>query len=392
MAASWVLKIPRSDDDQGHVLIQVAHKEGHAELDLTFFGTESEAVYKTKRTHLNFIRGCQTFLLLNSSSTGYTQRPADQFAVRQKKARDLRSSKYTASDEEWESILRHVFLSKQDSGTSTELSKSLETVAAVTGKDDERVLTITFRNRIDQITQKLGSIELKETEEEIQLFDWASSAVEQQRSLQEEVSALRTKSEADQATIADLQSQVADLVKAKKTHEEQLISKFAILLNEKKLKIRNQQRILSTAKVDKEKLAQLKLTIVGARRKSTETKRRAQAEPEVEDKDESDDFETMDVDRLPNAVGDARSSRETTPETETEGEDETLANRPANFILPVELRTSKPSKAKSGTPPPLRPLPFVKKGPHKGNQINTSKPAETSLGSDEETASDDDEL
>jgi hypothetical protein len=51
MAPPWVLTIPRSDDNQGHVLIQVSHKDGHADLDLTLFGTESEAVYKTKRTH-----------------------------------------------------------------------------------------------------------------------------------------------------------------------------------------------------------------------------------------------------------------------------------------------------------------------------------------------------
>jgi hypothetical protein len=325
---------------------------------------------------------------------GYMQSLADQFAVRQKKARDLQSSKYTGSDDEWESILRHVFLLKQDSGILTELRKSLETVAAVTGKDDDRVLTITFRNRIDQITQKLGSIELKETEEEIQLFDWASSAVDQQRSLQEEVSTLRSKLEASQATITALQSQVADLVKAKKEHEEQLISKFAVLLNEKKLKIRNQQRILSTAKVDKRKLAQLKLTIDNTRRQSTKTKRRAGVEPEASDneKDDSDDFETMDVDHTRNAVGDARASRETTPETETDSEGETSAGQPATSTLAAESQTSKTSKAKSETPPPPRQLPFVKKGPHKSDEITISKPAEPEMGSDEETASEDDEL
>ena len=49
MASSWVLKFPRSDDDQSHVLIHVSHKGGRADLDLTLLGTESEMVYKTKR-------------------------------------------------------------------------------------------------------------------------------------------------------------------------------------------------------------------------------------------------------------------------------------------------------------------------------------------------------
>jgi hypothetical protein len=314
--------------------------------------------------------------------------------VRQKKTRDLRSSKYTGSNDEWEAILRHFFLAKQDSGIPPELRKGLEIVAAVTGKDDNHVLTITLRNRIDQITQKLGIIELKETEEEIQLFDWATSAIDQQRLLQKEVSTLRRKSEADQATISALQSQVANLIKAKGEHEEQLISKFALLLNEKKLKIRNQQRILSTAKVDKEKLAQLKLTMDGTRGQPNKTKRRAETEAEVTDqrKDESDGFETMNADHMPNAVGDARSSRETTPETETESEAEISAGQPTTSTLAAKPKTSKPSKAESESPPPPRPLPFVKKGPHKSDKMTALKPSETALGSDEETASEDDEL
>jgi hypothetical protein len=49
MASSWVLKFPRSDDNQSHVLVHVTHKGGHADLDLTLLGTEGEMVYKTKR-------------------------------------------------------------------------------------------------------------------------------------------------------------------------------------------------------------------------------------------------------------------------------------------------------------------------------------------------------
>ena len=65
MASSWVLKIPRSDDDQSHVLIQVSHKDGHPELDLTVFATESEAVYKTKCANFNSVLQSSWFLILN---------------------------------------------------------------------------------------------------------------------------------------------------------------------------------------------------------------------------------------------------------------------------------------------------------------------------------------
>ena len=49
MASSWVLKFPRSDDNQSYVLVHVSQKDGHADLDLTLLGTEGEMVYKTKR-------------------------------------------------------------------------------------------------------------------------------------------------------------------------------------------------------------------------------------------------------------------------------------------------------------------------------------------------------
>ena len=397
MASSWLLKIPRSDDSGGHVLVQVSHRHGHADLDLTLFATESEAVYKSKGNYRSYSDEVQVDSKPTnpaSCSRCVLQGLAYQFIVRQKKLKDLRSSRYNGSDDEWEAILRHSFLSEEDSSISPELKKGVEIVAAVSGKDDHRSLTVTFRNRIDQITQKLGSIELKETEEEIQLFDWASGAVDRQRTSQEKVVNLQSKSENDQATITALQAQVADLVRAKSEHEEQLMSKFALLLNEKKLEIRNQQRILSIAKVDRKKLAQLRLTLDGTRRQPAGRKRRAETEAQDGDqeKDESDGFETMAVDHMPNAVGDARSSRETTPETETESEDGEAADLPAQPTLATELPTSKPGNGKRETPPPPRALPFVKKGAQKKNDMTETEFPQPLLGSDEETASEDDEL
>lgn len=53
-----------------------------------------------------------------------------------------------------------------------------------------------------------------------------------------------------QKTIDDLTAQLDDLVKAKKSHQDEMLRKFAALLNTKKLKIRDQQRLLAHAKVD----------------------------------------------------------------------------------------------------------------------------------------------
>lgn len=271
--------------------------------------------------------------------------------------------------------------------------------ASVSGSEPTRAIIISLRNRIDQITQKLGSLELRETDDEIQLFDWAGSAVDQRTALEEEVALLRTKAAGDQDTIRALQSQLEDLVRAKNDHEEQLISKFALLLNEKKLMIRNQQRILGTAKHDKEKLARLRLSLGGTRKQTTTSasrKRRAETDLSVNasEDEESDGFETMDVDHMPNAVGaDARSSRETTSETETASEDEGSLGQHATSTLAAESQTSKQSaQMTSASPPQPRTLPFTKK-PAQGPAV-ASKPKlpEAPLDSDEETASDDDEL
>src|SRR2546421_11122992 len=129
MAASWVLKIPRSDESQGHILVQVSHKDGHPDLDLTLLATESEAVYKAKGTLMLFCFQCRCHICLKSSFAAHILSVVDQFAVRQKKVRELRSPKYNGSDDEWESILRNVFLLKPDSSISAELKKGLETVA-----------------------------------------------------------------------------------------------------------------------------------------------------------------------------------------------------------------------------------------------------------------------
>jgi hypothetical protein len=47
-----------------------------------------------------------------------------------------------------------------------------------------------------------------------------------------------------------LTAQLDDLVRAKKSHQDEMLRKCAALLNAKKLKIRDQQRLLANAKVD----------------------------------------------------------------------------------------------------------------------------------------------
>jgi len=295
-------------------------------------------------------------------------------------------------------------------------------------------VTITLRNRIEKITQRLGAVDLfQDDDAEIQLFDWCGSAIDQKLMLEAEQSDLRSKYESAQATIASLDAKLEELLKAKADHEEELISKFVLLLNEKKLKIRNQQRLLSTAKVDQKKAQQMQKTLVGSGRRAESSragKRRADAQTdqgEEPQNDSSDAFEKMDVDQQRGILAEsqeANSERQTTPETGTETESDgapesapkaspapdfsksqrAKASKKAIRSPPKPSRTRQTSKKSASPPPPVRALPFAKKDSVKAKQISAPEPEPektqrkadtggntTGNDSDEGTASDDDD-
>ena len=151
--------------------------------------------------------------------------------------------------EQWEAILRHTLLQERLDFKHQETLKDLEVLATVAGDH----ITIIFRKNISQIHQRLGEIILKkDEEEEIDSISWVSTAVLRGDHLQDQVSDLQTKYEDQTEPIKKLNQQLEELIQAKKEHEISLFQKFRELLNEKKLKIRDQQRLLATSKVDRE--------------------------------------------------------------------------------------------------------------------------------------------
>jgi predicted nucleic acid-binding Zn-ribbon protein len=68
--------------------------------------------------------------------------------------------------------------------------------------------------------------------------------------LEQQVSTLTSHYSLAEDTINKLNQQLEELMHAKTEHENQLMSNFVQILNEKKLKIRNQQRLLAAATVD----------------------------------------------------------------------------------------------------------------------------------------------
>lgn len=101
------------------------------------------------------------------------------------------------------------------------------------------------------LQQRLGSITLRQDDEQaIQLFDWTGVSVARADALEQQIRSLTERYRVAEDTINKLNVQLEKLTQAKSQHEDQLISRFVQLLNQKKLKIRNQQRLLASAKVD----------------------------------------------------------------------------------------------------------------------------------------------
>ena len=129
----------------------------------------------------------------------------------------------------------------------TEGLDKVEIISAITSDQ----VNLIFRRNISGITQRLGEIALAEDDDvEIDPIAWAGIAVSRVTELQQETEGLQARHVERGRILQKLEKQLDDLVGAKKKHEELLLEKFRELLNAKKLKIRDQQRLLAGAKVD----------------------------------------------------------------------------------------------------------------------------------------------
>lgn len=274
----------------------------------------------------------------------------------------------------------------------------LNVVCSIAGKKKDRTLTITFRNDIEGIIQRIGDVELALTSDtdDVDLFGWTTQVIEQRDQLEEEARSYKERASAEEKVEATLQQQMSDLVEAKSEHEAQLLAKFSTLLNEKKLKIRNLQRVLQTAQVDPKTLQELQATLAEADTAATSRGKKRQVDEGGQDEDESDGFETMDVDKTGQEGDDDEQSdlsdqqRTPSPEEPSDEEDDDLdANTSPQ---PPQTRSSRNKAEKASSPLPRpRQLPFQQRS---GQKSSSKAPRSTSIDDevDEETASEDDEL
>lgn len=358
MADTRILRIRRTDDTSSHLLLNVKQTSKSRPLDLKLVATEHEHLYHG--------------------------------AVKASGISALQASNYSGGDDEWKHVLLHALLREDPENTPrSDALKGIETVAAIGG---ERC-TITVRKNIGGITQRLGSIKLDQDDEreEVSAFEWVDTAVATSDGLRTQLETLQSSVTAQQDQVAKLTKQLDELVQAKKDHEEQLLQKFAALLNTKKLKIRDQQRQLMRKRVESE-TGGSDSRKAGA---SGKGKRKAnggspEEDEDIEDGNDEPGDEDLDMEE---------EAGQRTPEQETEDEmsddDDGFAPPPK---APAKTSTA-PSASQRGKLakttvdadmsdelPPRRELPFGRKAPQ--SQSKSKTPEAAAAKKDEE---DDDE-
>ncbi|KAI9791256.1 MAG: hypothetical protein M1833_001569 [Piccolia ochrophora] len=376
-----VLRIKRLDTDEPSFVLVLVTADGPSLLDLKLVATEGSSPYVG--------------------------------TIRHDAVHEFRAKNYQGSAEEWERILNSLLLRNARQHEPDASTQGVEVKASV--QNDEET-TISIRRHIGGITQRLGTLSLKQDEDqEIQLFDWAAAAAETASSAEQDLSALSVRYQSQKDLIDSLNKQLEDLVEAKRAHENELLEKFRELLNSKKLKIRDQQRLLNEAKIDPAKGKLASPTPVRSSRgagqsrkpgnsragKRKNTQNHSPSERHTTDS-EDDVFEAMDTEDSAVEAMDIqeenrvpiRSRIEETPDRSSETEDE-MYEEPVAKHLPGKVELEKDARSKSPeqregehkyedtvrrtSPPPRRELPFLGKGSKKdgGSKVADDTGSET---------------
>ncbi|EME86313.1 uncharacterized protein MYCFIDRAFT_131279 [Pseudocercospora fijiensis CIRAD86] len=371
-----ILRLRRTDHKSEHLLLNVG-RNGRRDLDLKLIGTDQ---------YVAFIG-----------------------AIEEADVKSLQERNYTGDLAEWKTVLRFALLREKPDGTLPEFLQGVETVAAISGSTS----TITVRRNIGGITQRLGSIQLDQKDEEVVPMEWVDVAAATSDGLRDQLATLEASVQTQKDQIAKLSTELDMLVKAKREHEEELLSKFAALLNAKKLKIRDQQRLLNGAKVDP--VAAEEISSVRAPRTSRKAgasrggKRKANsAAPPSPEEQQHDDDDAETVDGTDDADGASRREQ-MTPEpsdadatTDSENEHENVDKKSAVGTT-ASLQSSRGRGQRAGGTtenmdldedlPPPRKLPFNnRKTAHESAEkpIPATMANTKDIGEDAET--DDDEL
>ncbi|KAI9754919.1 MAG: hypothetical protein M1815_005347 [Lichina confinis] len=302
----------------------------------------------------------------------------------------IRAKNYNGPEDEWEHMLTSSILPRTGEKCRAEETTGVELMASVA---ETKEIIITIRKN-----QRLGSIPLRHDQaQEIELFDWAGQAAKAAAAVEDEKTSLVARAKGHDESIAELTRHLDELIRAKDEHEKAVLEKFQELLNSKKRKIREQQRLLDGVKLDGKDSALS--TSSGGDRPSRLRKRKAGASGDSPSpgRSEADDANGTDAEGGSSQTTPEPSDRETAEE-ESDGYDSRPPIPPTQKDKVVEPRASEtrqsPPQKQRADPPPRRELPF----PGTGDTSNDpraadpfAKAAGPSTISGDETATDDDD-
>ncbi|CAG7967469.1 unnamed protein product [Penicillium olsonii] len=283
-------------------------------------------------------------------------------AVKQVRLKDLRAKNYQGSEDEWLQILAF-FLGQSESTESPECATGLEASATISGSDQEQQLVITIRKRVHTITQRIGALSLQQDDEQaIELLDWAGISTARADDLEYQVSSLTSRYSLAENTIQKLSQQLEELMRAKAQHENQLVANFVQILNEKKLKVRSQQRLLAAATVNPMTMSEIQAGIPAEPPATGNPHPGKRSARSISDTDvSSDDFERVDIDRSRShrrfvsgqGSDDAGHLTQSPEEQVTSSDDDRSQDQPTQQSPPVA--------SESDAAPPPRVLPFTRR-------------------------------
>ncbi|KAF3045379.1 hypothetical protein E8E11_003638 [Didymella keratinophila] len=310
--------------------------------------------------------------------------------------------KFKGTNAEWEAVLAHFLLQKQLGPDQVNLLEGVRMVYTL--KKDG--LEVSVRQDVQGIKVTLGEIVLPRDDAfEFNPFEWAQASAQAHTKTLQELAEVKARIDSEKDTITKLNAQLDDFIKTKNETETAMLQQFMELLNEKKRKIRDQSRLLATAKVDKSTALAMQSARTETLRKagpSRTSKRKApiRAAKVIQEDSDSDQMEIEeakveeqnDDEDVPSPATPDRSDAETESEGEASdsglrgGSSETLMSN-STGAQPTEEAV--PLQSSDGPPPP-RNLPFGRAGTRSKGLAKEPIPPPLADGDDDET--DDEEL
>ena len=386
MAPENILHLPRSDSNGEHVLVNVS-SGGPSPLDLKLLATEGESPY----------------MATSEFRPNIPEPSLTTDIVRQSRISKLRDKRNQLSEDQWEKVLHSTLLQRRIHGSEESGLEKLEVLATLAGDQ----LSLIIRNNISGITQKLGEVLFKKDEsQELDILGWTGTAVERSSTVERELQDLTTNYVEQSKKMEELNNQLEDLIKAKLEHEDSLLQNFRELLNTKKLKIRDQQRLLASAKVDPKQAAKLQnarsISKPRAATASRTGKRKAKRSHQASESSEESGFEGKDPKQKPES--DLSEQMNTPEQSDQDVTGDESADDPDSAPEAPELRDK--SVATDGTKgavdeemqldtlPPTRDLPFGESGGSKQAKrpVTEDNSIFTQEAGNEDEETDDDEL